>query len=58
MSFEVTGAQDLWEKEKPYQPHAAVTEISCKLMMYDLKLQVLVPFLYPHLLGQQEEINS
>lgn len=46
MLFEVTSAQDLWEKEKPYQPHTPVTEISCKLMMYDLKLQVPVEFLH------------
>lgn len=57
MSFEVTGAQHFWEKEKPYQSHAAVTEISSKLMMYKLELQVQTAFLYQRLLGRQEEIS-
>lgn len=57
MSFEVTGAQDLWLFFL-YEPHTPATEINYKLMMYDLKLQVPAAFLYWHLLGRQEEINS
>lgn len=39
MSFEVIGVQHFWEKEKPCQSHAAVIEISSRLMMYKPELQ-------------------
>lgn len=45
-------------KKKSPMNLTPATEINCKLMMYDLKLQVPAAFLYWHLLGRQEEINS
>lgn len=52
MSFEVLGAEHFWEKEEVYQSHASITEISNKLIIYKLALQIQMAFLYQHRLGR------